>query len=138
MTWSDISFNPRPRLLRQFAGAWFIFFVALGVNRYLRHGQHQAGLALAAMGIVIGSMGLLKPAAVKWPFVVCTVLAFPIGWLISNLVLALMFYGIITPIALLFRIKGRDLLCRKPPVDRPSFWTTKQTPRDMRSYFRQY
>src|SRR5438552_18528592 len=106
MTWSDISFNPRPKVLRQFAGAWLIFFVALGMNRYFKHGQHQAGLALAAMGIVIGGMGLLKPAALKWVFVVCTVLAFPIGWLISNLTLALMFYGIITPIALSFRIRG--------------------------------
>jgi hypothetical protein len=138
MTWSDISFNPRPRVLRQFASACLIFCVALGMNRYLRHGQHQAGLALAAIGIVIGGLGAVKPAAVRWPFVVCTLLAFPIGWLISNLVLALMFYGIITPLALLFRIKGRDLLCRKRPADRPGFWTTKQTSRDMRSYFRQY
>jgi hypothetical protein len=125
-------------VLRQFAGFWLIVLVGLGANLYQKHGAHRAGLALSAIGIVIGGIGLLKPAAVRLLFVVCMVLAFPMGWLISNLMLALMFYGIITPIALLFRIKGRDLLCRKRPADRPGFWTTKQTSRDMRSYFRQY
>ena len=138
MTWSDISINPRSRALRQFAGAWLVFFVAVGTYRYLKLGQHQAGPVLGGIGIVIGGLGLLKPAAVRWLFVVCMVVVFPMGWLVSNLMLALMFYGIITPIGLLFRIKGRDLLCRKPAPDRPSFWTLKQTPRDMRSYFRQY
>jgi len=52
--------------------------------------------------------------------------------------LALMFYGIITPLALLFRIRGRDLLARKPAPNRPTFWTPKQTPEDMGAYFRQY
>jgi saxitoxin biosynthesis operon SxtJ-like protein len=138
MTWSDISCNPRSKALRQFAGGWLIVFLALGANRYLKHGQHQAGLVLGATGVVIGGLGLLKPSAVRWLFVVCMVLAFPIGWLVSNLMLALMFYGIITPIGLLFRMKGRDLLCRKPAAGRPSFWSPKQTPRDIRSYFRQY
>ena len=138
MTWSEISFNPRSRTLRQFAGAWLVGFVGLGADLYHKHGEHRAGLALGAMGIVIGGLGLLKPAAVRLLFVVCMVLAFPMGWLLSNLMLALMFYGIITPIALVFRIKGRDLLHRKPAPGRASFWIPKQTPRDMRSYFRQY
>jgi hypothetical protein len=138
MTWADISTNPRSRALRQFAGAWLVFFLAVGTYRYLKHGQHQTGLALGAIGIVIGGLGLLKPAAVRWLFVVCMVLAFPIGWVVSNLILALMFYGIVTPIGLFFRMKGRDLLCRKPAPGKSSFWAPKQTPRDMRSYFRQY
>src|ERR1700716_3972044 len=98
MTWSDISRNPPARTLRQFAGLWLVFLVGLGANLYQKHGEHRAGLTLGAMGIVIGGLGLLKPAAVRLLFVVCMVLAFPIGWLISNLMLALMFYGIITPI----------------------------------------
>src|SRR5437773_2493894 len=122
MTWSDISSNPRARTLRQFAGVWLIFFVGFGVKLYMKHGQHQAGLTLGAIGIVIGGLGLLKPSAVRLLFVVCMVLAFPVGWLVSNLLLALMFYGIITPLGLLFRLKGRDLLCRKPDPGRTSFW----------------
>ena len=52
--------------------------------------------------------------------------------------LALMFYLLLTPIALIFRLQGRDLLARKSAPNRSTFWTAKQTPQDVRSYFRQY
>ena len=66
------------------------------------------------------------------------VLAFPIGWVVSQVMLLLMFYLIITPVSLFFRIQGRDALARKPAPNRASFWQPKQTPEDVRSYFRQY
>jgi len=138
MTWSDIPTKPTPKVLRQFSAAWLIFFLALGARQYLARGHHQTGLALGALALIVGSLGLFKPAAVRWLFVTCMVLAFPIGWLISQIMLALMFYGLLTPIAFLFRIRGRDLLSRKPAPHRSSFWTPKPTPDDVRTYFRQY
>jgi hypothetical protein len=138
MKWSDLPLNPTVRALRQFAGAWLIFFMAVGVFRYVARGQHQLGIALGLMAIVVGGMGLIWPAAVRWLFVGATVLAFPIGWVVSHIMLAVMYYGIITPLALWFRIRGRDLLSRKPAPRRASFWAPKHTPEDMRTYFRQY
>ena len=138
MKWSDLPLNPTASALRQFAGAWLVFFLAAGVHRYVARGQHQVGIALGAMAIVVGVAGLIRPAAVRWLFVGATVLAFPIGWVVSQIMLAVMFYGIITPMAVLFRLRGRDLLARKPAPNRASFWAPKQTPEDMGAYFRQY
>ena len=138
MTWSDIPKNPTGKVLRQFSAAWLVFFLALGARQYFSRGHHQAGLLLGAIAIVIGGLGLLKPSALRWLFVGWMVLAFPIGWAISQIMLALMFYGLLTPIAFLFRVKGRDLLSRKPSPQRASFWIPKQTPQDVRTYFRQY
>lgn len=138
MTWSDIPRNPTSKALRQFAAAWLIFFLALAAHRYLRKQQHEVGFILAALALFFGVLGLIKPAAVRWLFVTWMVLAFPIGWLISQLMLGVMFYGLITPIALLFRMKGRDLLARRPAPNRDSFWIPKNTPADVRTYFRQY
>ena len=126
------------RTLRQFAGAWLVFFLAFGVHQYLARGHRPLGLAFMGLAVVIGALGQIKPGAVRWLFVGWMALAFPIGWLISLLMLLLMFYGIITPVALLFRTRGRDLLSRKPAPSRPSFWIPKVTPLDVRSYFRQY
>src|SRR5438552_1853754 len=137
MAWFYLLPPPTQRVLRQFSGAWLVFFLALGARQYFGRGHHAAGLALAVVAIVIGSLGLLKPAAVRWLFVSWMVLAFPIGWVISQIILALIFYGLLTPIAFVFRLQGRDLLCRKPTPGRQSFWTPKQTPHDVRSYFRQ-
>ena len=66
------------------------------------------------------------------------VLAFPIGWLVSQLVLALIFYGLITPLALVFRGRGRDPLQRARPASDESLWRPKASPADVRRYFRQY
>ncbi len=90
------------------------------------------------VALVVGLLGLAKPSAVRWIFVSWMVAAFPIGWLLSSLMLLLMFYGIITPVAVLCRLLGRDLLRRRPDPHATTFWTPKQTPHDVRSYFRQY
>jgi len=138
MKWSDLPLHPTARALRQFAGAWLIFFLAVALHRYVARGQHQAGIALGVMAVVVGGLGLIRPVLLRWLFVGATVLTFPIGWVVSQIMLAVMFYGIITPLALWFPLRGRDLLARKPAPNRASFWTPKPTPADMRAYFRQY
>ena len=138
MTFTDIPRSPTRKALRQFAGAWLFFFSAIGAYQYLARGHHQLGLALMAGAVVFGVWGLIHPPALRWIFVAWMTLAFPIGWVLSQTMLLLMFYVLLTPVALFFRLRGRDLLGRKPAPGRPSFWTPKQTPRDIRSYFRQY
>ncbi len=138
MKWSDFPLKPTARALRQFAGAWLIFFLAVAIHCYVGRGQHQAGIAIGVMAVVLGGLGLVRPAALRWLYVGATALTFPIGWVISQIMLGIMFYGVITPLALWFRIRGRDLLARKPAPSRASFWTPKDTPADMRAYFRQY
>src|ERR1035441_7549784 len=95
MKWSDLPLKPTVRALRQFAGAWLILFLAAGVHRYVVRGQHQVGIAVGGVAIVIGLLGLIRPAAMRWLFVGATVLAFPIGWVVSQIMLAVMYYGII-------------------------------------------
>ena len=46
------------------------------------------------------------------------VLAFPIGWTVSQVMLAMMFFGLFTPIGLVFRLIGRDPLHRARPPGR--------------------
>lgn len=126
------------RNLRQFAAACLVFLLAAGAHQWLVRGHQKAGVILATVALVVGVLGLIKPAAIRWLYVAAMALTFPIGWVISRLMVLLMFYGIITPVALFFKLRGRDLLCRKPSPDRASFWTPKPTPREVRSYFRQY
>jgi hypothetical protein len=137
MKWSDIPFNPPRKALRQFAGLWLVFFLALAAVKGW-HGHRQAGLALAALAVLAGVPGLIRPALVRWVFVGWMVLAFPIGWLVSQLALAVLFYGIFTPVGLWFRLRGRDPLGRRSPPKPDSYWTEKRTPEDLRRYFRQY
>jgi hypothetical protein len=137
MTWSEIPFRPGTKALRQFAAAWLIFFMAFGAHQYLVRHHSGVGLGLMGMAVVIGALGLMKPATVRWIFVGWMVLAFPIGWAVSELMLLLMFYAILTPVAVLFRMRGRDLLRRRRLAE-ATFWLPKHTPEDLRSYLQQY
>ena len=138
MTLSDIPFHPAPRTLRQFAAVWLVFFLAIGANQYFGRGHHVAGFVLTAAAVLGGTLGLIKPTAVRWIFVGWMLLAFPIGWLVSQILLAVLFYLVLTPVAVLFRWRGRDLLGRKPVPGRSSFWLPKRTPDDVRNYLKQY
>jgi hypothetical protein len=138
MKWADLPLKPSAKVLRQFAGAWLVVFSAMGLHEWLGKGRAEFGQVLCVIAVVAGVLGLIKPAAVRWIFVVWMVLAFPIGWVISQAALAVLFYGMITPVALLFRLRGRDLLCRKPAPERASFWVEKPAPSDTRSYLNQY
>ena len=126
------------RNLRQFAAAWLIFLLAFGAHQWLARGHQKTGLILAVLALAVGVPGLIRPNAIRWIYVAAMMVSFPIGWVISRLMVLLMFYGVITPVALFFKLRGRDLLCRKPTPGRASFWIAKSTPQDVRSYFRQY
>jgi hypothetical protein len=138
MTWSDLPRNPPSKALRQFSAAWLVVFLALGLHHWLARGHDRVGPALCVLAVSVGGLGLARPRAVGWLFLASMVVAFPVGWVLSLLMLAIMYYGIITPVALVFRLRGRDLLCSKPAPGRPSFWVARQMPGDIRRYFKQY
>jgi hypothetical protein len=136
MTWSDIPFRPTPRNLRWFAAGCLVFFSWLAY-RFLSGGHQLLGLIFLVLALVTGPLGLAKPGAVRWFYVLWMVLVFPIGWVVSQVMLAVLFYLVLTPAAILFRLRGRDLLARKKP-NTVTFWRPKHTPEDVRRYFKQY
>jgi hypothetical protein len=138
MRYADIPFHPSRRTLRQFAAIWLLLFLALGYKHFFKEGHHTSGIVLSCLAMLVGIPGLLQPSLVRWVFIGSIVLTFPIGWLVSQLLLGVLFFLVITPAALFFRLRGRDLLGRTPAKDRATFWTKKNMPQDVRSYFRQF
>ncbi|MBL9120673.1 MAG: hypothetical protein JNL80_12255 [Phycisphaerae bacterium] len=61
----------------------------------------------------------------------------PIGWTVSHLLLAVVFFGILTPTGLLMRLVGRDPLDRTLNRDARSYWVERRPVTDPRRYFRQ-
>jgi len=138
MTWSDLPRNPNARTLRQFAATWLVFFLACGAHQGLIKGRPGLGLAIALLAVVVGLVGLRWPLAVRWVFVGWMMLAFPIGWTLSLVMLLLMYFFVLTPVALFFRLIRRDALARRLDAGAASYWVEKETPSDSRRYFRQY
>jgi hypothetical protein len=138
MKWSDLPLRPTPRMLRQFAAAWLLVFAGMALHQGLAREHRAAALALAAVALVVGGLGLGRPSAIRWLYIGATVLAFPIGWTVSQVVLALMFYGVLTPVALCFRWRGRDPLRRRPGDEEASCWVSREPASDPQRYLRQY
>jgi hypothetical protein len=133
MNWSDIDRSPSLRKLRQFSAIWLVFFAIVAAMRYWRGHPAVAFAVVAAAGVA----GLLLPRAMKPLFVVLTIVTFPIGWVVSRLLLGVAFYAIFTPLAVLFRILRRDVL-RLKPSESATFWTPKKQPADKSRYLRQF
>lgn len=124
-------------MLRQFSGAWLVVFAGLAGDRaWLRH-QPGVALALGAVAL-LGLLGLARPTLMRWFFIGATVITFPIGWVISQLVLLLMFLLVITPVALFMRLRGRDILQLKRPLDHVSLWKQRPDRTDPSRYLKQY
>jgi hypothetical protein len=66
------------------------------------------------------------------------VLAFPIGWTISQVMLAALFYGLLTPISLVFRSLNRDPLHRPYQPSLETYWSPKVAAQDPRQYLKQF
>lgn len=137
MQWSDVQFDPEEKTLRQFAGLWVAFFGGLALFEGLYRGHATAGLVLGAIALV-GIVGLAAPKLLRPIYVAWMVLAFPIGWTVSLLMLGIMYYGLFTPLAFVFRLMGRDAMDRTIQPAAETYWTPKATPTDPRRYFKQF
>ncbi len=135
MQWSDIDFNPSQRTLRQFGGlSLFVFGAMAGYQGIVRHHPIAAAVC-GTLALAIGVPGLIKPSLIRHVFVGATILTFPIGWIVSKIILGCMFYGLFTPIALLFRMIGRDSLSLRPHPAAATYWVPKARTTDPSRYF---
>ena len=87
--------------------------------------------------LIVGSLGIVHPALLRPVFVASLIVTFPLGWLISHVLLFVIFFGIFTPLAIVFRLLGRDALALRFRPQYKSYWTDKPASGDVRSYFRQ-
>lgn len=138
MRWSDIQFDPPRKVLRQFAGLWLLFFGGLALWEILGRGRMEFGWFLALVAVTIGPLGLFRPEWMRLIYVGWMVLAFPIGWTMSQIILLAMFFGLFTPIGLIFKLLGRDSLQRTRRSGLNSYWEPKPVSTDLGRYFKQF
>ena len=82
-------------------------------------GQRRDGVrsAIGVAAIVVGVAGLVAPASVRPIYSGWMIVAFPIGWTISKLMLGTVFFIVFTAVGMVFRLTGRDALrMRRAPA----------------------
>lgn len=140
---TDINWKPGSKDLRDFARTFILAFPVfagvLSVAVWARSGAWaQWPLWVGATGVSVGILcWLCAPVALPvyrvWHFLGCCMAA-----VVNNLVLALIFYLVITPIGLVLRLVRKDPLKRQWDPSAPSYWTKVEPPAAPLDYFRQF
>lgn len=139
-----LDLNPSKDKLRQFGMAGGLFAGALALLVYYSIGHFGAiygiqGIQITlTVSIIVTLMSILTPEALKPLYILLTLLAWPIGYAVSHVVLLLIYYVVLTPIALIFKLIGRDALKRKLEPDAETYWEPCETDIPAERYFRQF
>jgi hypothetical protein len=127
------------RTLRQFAGISVGVFGFLFALSWYRHDGHPSVIAWIAgsFAAFIALPGIVFPELIRPVYMAAMAVTKPIGNVVGLIMLAIIYYGLLTPLAIVFRLIGRDNLARRRP-NAASYWIPKPQQRDPRSYLRQY
>ena len=143
----EMNLRPDVRTLRQFgyiavagfgflaAIAWYevlIFSFGLGAAR------QPLAAGFAAVALLSGLFSLVYPKANLPIYLGITIATYPIGFVLSYVIMATLFYLIIAPIGLLLRLFGGDPMERRMLPNATSYWQDAPPARPRESYFKQF
>jgi hypothetical protein len=136
----DVDWNPDKSGLRKFGLAVLIGFSLIGGLFYWRSESDWpvTPLWLWGIGIVVGGLGLTGTRAALPLYWVWMGIAVAIGSVTSRLMLALVFYGVVTPMGWLGWIVGRDRLRLRKDSNADSYWVPIKPPEKKPDYQRQF
>jgi hypothetical protein len=121
--------------LRTFGCVWApLTFVLLA---WARGGETGWELAVAAVAAFM-AIAWVKPRWLKPVYLAWRGLAFPLAWLTAHMVLAAVFFLLITPIGWILRAVGYDPLARQFDREAQSYWTPRPPDNDPQRSFRPY
>lgn len=143
----ELNLNPDARTLRQFGWIALGAFALLGglvawrgslLGFPLGGATLPVASAFWAIGAAAALSSLVAPRANRPLWIALSVVAFPIGYVVSVALLGILFFGVLTPVNLVFRLVGRDALQRRFDRGASSYWIERDGDVPLERYFRQF
>lgn len=94
------------------------------------------GIWLVAAAVIV--LYYLVPPLRHPIFMAWLAAVFPLGWLLSHVLLSVVFYLVVLPIGLLLKIFRHDPLRRRLDPAADSYWIEREPPAEPKRYFRQF
>ena len=121
---------------------WFgpLFALFAGMIGALARWKFDAGqiaIWVWAIGGAVVVLYYLIPPARRFIFMTWLGAVYPIGWVVSHILLGVVFYFVVLPIGLLLRVARYDPLSRRFDERVTSYWIKRESSSDPRRYFRQ-
>lgn len=133
----EINLRPSRKELLQFALVVAGGAAVLGVFARVAWGNPHAAEIIWTVGAAIAA-GALVPGVGRLLYVAWMGLGVSVGLVTGPVVLGVCYALVITPVALIFRMRGRDVLERRVDRSAVSYWKTHATNTDMSRYYKQY
>jgi hypothetical protein len=133
-----INTNPSGKQLAVFGATWVVVFGAVGAILMRRGAPLPAVVGVWIAAAAVPAVGAAWPRLLRLVYVGMSYAAMPIGVVVSFLLLAAVYYLLLTPIGLAMRLLGHDPMSRKFPSDQASHWLPRRADEDVRRYFRQF
>ncbi len=133
----EINRQPSRRQLAVFGLVWVLFFGTIGTLIAIRSGVRPAALVLWGLALA-ATIGWAAPAWMRILYLGMSYLGLPVGYVVSFVILAVVWFLVFTPIGWALRLAGYDPLGRRFEPERDSYWTPHAGQRPMQRYFRQY
>ena len=134
----QITWAPTAKQLRLFALAQVVFFAITSTFVVRYSGSERTAAIIMACSLVGAMVGVCFPRAIRFVYVAWMAAMFPIAWTVAHLLMAMIFYWLLTPIGLIMRLIGRDPLQRKFDRSTETYWIGRNQEKDEGDYFKQY
>ena len=129
-----VKWRPDARELRRFAIAMLIGFGLLGLLAAWRaKGVGTGPIVLWSIGVLL-AIAAFVPRLGRVAYLAVYLPTSIIGYVVSHIILALIFFFVITPLGIILRLMGKDLLQRKEKLG----WIPVKEVKSKDSYYRQF
>ncbi len=120
-----IATKPTIAELKKFGFTFCVIFLALTGWVYFRHHSLNIYLLILSALFLLTSLispRLLKPLQVGW-----MAFAYGLSWINTRLILGVVFFAVFTPIGLLLRLMGKDILNERLERSASSYWIKRES-----------
>jgi hypothetical protein len=109
-----------PRALRRFG--IIVGAVLLVVGKLLVLGDPKTGAPFLSIGTLLLVVGAFAPSVLRYVYKPWMMLAFALSWLVTRVILTLLFFLVVTPVGLLQRLCGKGALELRFNSGESTYW----------------
>ena len=113
---------------------WAVIFLIYGLFPLLQ--GHKIRIWSTVIAGVVVLVSLFRPCLLSGLYRIWVKAGEFVGGILSQVIMFLLYFGLFTPMALILRILGKDLLNKKLDKNTDSYWIIRETqPESMKNQF---
>ena len=130
--------HPSRRQLAVFGLLWLMFFSFWAAASWWNSGFDWKTILYFALAIAVPAAGIIRFEILRIVYVLAATITFPIGMILSSVILVVIYYLVITPTGLILRLAGYDPMKRRFNRAAETYWSPRKQDAAAERYFKQF